>query len=73
MNIEVILIISEMLKLLPDLLKSKMMCKNAVKKLPFVIIYGLDRHKTQEMCDKIILENGGMIRFIPDCCKNKKL
>ena len=23
------------------------------------------------MCDKIILENGGMIRFIPDCCKNK--
>ena len=73
MNIGVILITSEMLKLLSELLKSKKMCKNAVKRLTFVIIYDLDRYKTQEMCDKIILENGGMIRFIPDCCKNKKL
>ena len=25
------------------------------------------------MCDKIILENGGMLRFIPDCYKNQKM
>ena len=43
MNIGVILITSEMLKLLSELLKSKKMCKNAVKKLTFVIIYNLDR------------------------------
>ena len=24
------------------------------------------------MCDKVILENGGMLRFIPDCYKTKK-
>ena len=21
------------------------------------------------MCDQVIIENGGMLRFIPDCCK----
>ena len=55
-----------MLKLVPDHLKTKNMCKNAVKNLPFVIMYVSDRQKTQEMCDKIILENDGMLRFIPD-------
>ena len=38
--------------------------------LPFVIMYVLDGFKTQEMCDKVILENGGMLKFIPDCYKN---
>ena len=32
--------------------------KNSVKKLPFVVTYVRDRYKTQEMCDKVILENG---------------
>ena len=26
----------------------------------------------KEICDKVILENGGVIKFIPDCCKKKK-
>ena len=34
------------------------MCKQAVKKLPFLIRYVSDRDKTQQMCDKTILENG---------------
>ena len=25
------------------------------------------------MCDNIILKNGGTFRFVPDCCKNKKM
>ena len=25
------------------------------------------------MCDNNILENDGMLRFIPDCCKNQKM
>ena len=32
------------------------MCKNAVKKLPFVVRYVPDRYKFQELCDKVILE-----------------
>ena len=35
----------EMAKFIPDHLKGNKMCKNAVKKLPFVIIC-----KTEEMC-----------------------
>ena len=30
-------------------------------------------YKTQEMCDKIILENGGTLTFISDCYKNQKM
>ena len=25
------------------------------------------------MCDKVILENGGMSTFVPDCYKNQKM
>ena len=42
------------------------MCKNAGKILSFVIMYVSDRYKTQEMCDKVILEDGGMLKFIRD-------
>ena len=38
------------------------MYKNAFKKLPFVILYVLDQHKGQEMWNKFILENGGMLK-----------
>ena len=35
------------------------MYKHAVKKIPFLIRYVPDQCKTQQMCDKAILENGG--------------
>ena len=38
------------------------MCKYAVKKLPFLIRYVPGRCKTQQMCDKAILENGGTLK-----------
>ena len=25
------------------------------------------------MCNKVILENGRMLIFVPDCCKNRKI
>ena len=25
------------------------------------------------MCDKVIIKNGGMLRFIPDCYKDQQL
>ena len=40
---------------------------------PFVIRYVADQCETQEMCDKVILENGGMIMFVCDYYKNQKM
>ena len=62
----------EMLRLIPDHLKTKRMCKHAAKKLPFLIRYVPDQYKTDEMCDKAILENGGMLKSVPDCYKISK-
>ena len=50
----------EMLKFVPDHLKTKKTCNNAAINVLFVIIYVSDRYKTQKMCDKIILENDGI-------------
>ena len=60
----------ELLKLVPCHLKNKEMCQNIAKKLPFVIRYVSDWYKTQEMCDQVILENGGTLMFVPYCYKN---
>ena len=44
-----------MLKFVPVHLKTKKMCKHAVKKLPYLLKYVHDQLKTQQMCDKAIL------------------
>ena len=49
----------EMLRFVADHLKTKKMCKHAIKKLGFVMRFIPDRNKTQEMCDKAILEYDG--------------
>ena len=46
------------------------MCKYAVKKLPFIIRYIPDQYKTQQMCDKALLENSRTLDSVPDCYKN---
>ena len=58
-----------MLKFIPDHVKTKKMCKHAVKKLPFLIRYVPDQHETQQMCDKAILNNGRASKSVPDCYK----
>ena len=50
----------EILRFTPYHIKLKKMCKHAAKKMRFVIRYVPDQYKTQEMCDKPILENGGI-------------
>ena len=40
--------------------------------MPFVIRYFPDQYKTQDMCAKVIVKNGGMLMFFPDCYNNKK-
>ena len=59
----------EMLKFVPDHLKTKKMCKHAVKKLPFVIRNVPDQYKAPQICDKAVLENGGMLESVPNCYK----
>ena len=40
---------------------------------PFIIRNASDQYKAQEICDRVILENGGTLMFIPDFYKNKKM
>ena len=50
-----------------------MLCKHAVKKLPFVIKHVPDCYETKDMCDRAIPENSGMLGFTPDCYKEKNV
>ena len=49
------------------------MGKNAVKKLLFLIRHVPDQYKTQDMCNKDILENEGTLKTVPQCYKNYKM
>ena len=49
------------------------MCKYAVKKLPYLLRYVPDQYKTQQMCNKTILENVGTLKSVPDCYKNQEM
>ena len=61
-----------MLKLLPDYLKTKKICIRAVKKLLFVMRYVSDWYKTQQMCDKVIVENDGTLGLFLIIARAKK-
>ena len=49
------------------------MCKRAVKKLSYLLRYDFAQYKTQQMCDKTILENGSALKFVPDWYKNQEM
>ena len=63
----------EMITFIPDYLKTKNICKYAVKKLSFEIRCVPGQYKIQGMCDKAVVENGGTLQFVPDNCKNQKM
>ena len=63
-NIGTVMKNPEMIKFVPDHLKIK---KHAVKKLPYPLRYVPDQYKTQQMCDKAIIENSGTLTSVPDC------
>ena len=46
------------------------MCKHTIQKLPYLLRYVPDRFRTQQVCNKAILENGGTLQSVPDCYKN---
>ena len=61
----------EMLINILDHLKTKTMCKHAVKKLPYLLRFVSDQYKAQEMCNKAIQENAGTLTYVPNCCRNQ--
>ena len=62
----------QMLKLIPDHHKTKKLCKHPTKKLRYLLRYARHQYKTQNICDKAILENGGTLKPVPDCYKNQE-
>ena len=58
-NIVTVIKNPEILKLVPDHLETKQVCKYPVKKLPYLLRYVYDWCKTHQMCNKAILKNGG--------------
>ena len=61
-----------MLRYIPDHLKTKKMCKNAVKRWP-LIRYVAAQYKTPKMYGKVTLENDGKLKYVPDCYKNPRI
>ena len=61
-----------MLKIFAEYLKTKEMCKHAVKKLPYLLRYVPDQYNTQQMCDKAVLENDGTLSLFLIATKFKK-
>ena len=47
------------------------MCKDAIKKLTFLIRYVSDEYKTQQMYNKAVVGNGGILKIVPDNLKVK--
>ena len=55
-----------MLRFVADHIKTKRMCKHAVKNVPGIIRHNPDQLTTKEMCHKAILENGGTLKLVRD-------
>ena len=60
----------KMLEFATEHLKTKKMCKHAVKEIPYLLRYVPNQDNTQQMCDKAILVNGETLKCVPDCYKD---
>ena len=63
-NIGTVMKNAEMLKLVPDHLKTKQMCNYAVEKLPFLIRYVSGQYKTKKMYNRGILKSCGTLESV---------
>ena len=70
----------EMLKFIPNHLKTKKCVRMQLQnyliykvtlKLPY--LYVPDQYKSEQMCDKAILESGRTLKSVPDYCKNQDM
>ena len=56
-----------------DIYKSINVRIGTIIKITFLLRYNPDQHKTPQMCDKAILENGGTLKSVPDFYKNQEM
>ena len=49
------------------------MGKKSAIKMPFVTMVVPGLYKTREMCDKVILEKGAILKFTLDCYENHEI
>ena len=69
-SIEAVMRNQELLNFLFDHLKTEKMCKDTIKKLAYLSRYIPDRYETQQICNKVVLENGETLKFVPAKIKN---
>ena len=62
----------EISKFVLDNLNTEKMCKHAVKIWPYLLKNIPDQYKTQQMCNKAILDCW-TIKSVPDCYKNQEI
>ena len=56
-----------------DVYKSLNIRSGTATKNPEMLKFVPDHLKTQQMCDKAIIENGGTLKSVPDCYKNQEM
>ena len=45
----------------------------SIQLIPYLLRYVPDKYRSQQMCDKAIMENGGALKSVSDCCKNQEI
>ena len=49
------------------------MCEKVIKKSLLTRAYLSHQYKTLQTCKKVVLENAGMLQFIPNHCKTLEI
>lgn len=64
---------SRNVKICPDHLKTKTLCKHAVTNMHYLLRCVPGKCKTQEMCNKPILETFRTLESSSGCCRNQEM
>ena len=70
---EAVSIGSRYLIFLPDRLKTKEMCNEAVRNNPYTVEYVPDQYRTQEMCNEAVEVDPWLLKYVPDHFKIQKM
>ena len=60
------------LTFLPDRLRTKEMCNEAVRNNPYTLKYVPDQYRTQEMCNEAVEVDPWLLKYVPDHFKIQK-
>ena len=45
----------------------------SIQLIPYLLWYVPDKYRSQQICDKAIMENGGALKSVSNCCKNQEI